>query len=154
MTDAKIEFSIGSLSFSGQGSEKWLTEQLDKIIEAVPSLSDIAVVGEEVVNSTQHQILKSESSEKFNTPLASHIKSKGGDRSQNDRFLATADWLRRRGNATIITTNVTKALSENQQKRLSNPSDALNQNVKKGFCEKNSEGFFITPDGLKHLGYD
>jgi hypothetical protein len=44
------------------------------------------------------------------------------------------------------------ALAKNHQKRLANAADCLNKNVAKGYCEKTADGFFITPDGLKHLG--
>jgi hypothetical protein len=52
----------------------------------------------------------------------------------------------------LTTSAVAKALKENHQKRLANASDCLNQNTKKGFCEKSGKGFFITPEGLTHLG--
>jgi hypothetical protein len=32
MADAKIEIKVGSVSFSGEGDGKWLSEQLDKVI--------------------------------------------------------------------------------------------------------------------------
>jgi hypothetical protein len=89
----------------------------------------------------------------FSTSLSTYIKEKGGESSQVDRFLITADWLRRRGNTKLVTSAVTKALTDNHQKRLSNPADALNKNVGKGFCEKTKDGFYITPEGLKKLGH-
>jgi hypothetical protein len=54
----------------------------------------------------------------------------------------------------LTTSSVVKALSANNQPRLGNPADTLNQNVKKGFCEKRKDGtsFFITPEGLHSLG--
>ena len=91
-------------------------------------------------------------SERFETSLASYIRSKGTNRSQVQRFLVTADWLRRRG-ATLSSTAVAKALAENHQSRLANPADCLNKNVAKGLCEKTKDGFFVTPEGLKELGY-
>jgi hypothetical protein len=86
--------------------------------------------------------------------LASHLKAKGAESNQVKRFLATADWLRMRGNEKLSTSLVSKALTDNQQKRLGNPSDSLNKNVAKGHCEKNGDDFYITPEGLKALGYD
>ena len=78
----------------------------------------------------------------------------GGESKQVNRFLSTADWLRRRGNENLTTAAVTKALRDQKQKRLTNPSDCLNNNVSKGYCEKGGGGFFITPDGLTKLGHD
>ena len=68
------------------------------------------------------------------------------------RFLTTADWLRQRGETDLTTKKVSKALSDNRQKKLTNPSGCLNQNVAKGHCEKSDGGFYITPEGLKDLG--
>jgi hypothetical protein len=86
--------------------------------------------------------------------LASHIKAKGGDTNQLQRFMATADWLRLKGETALKTGLISKALAENHQKKLSNPADCLNKSVSKGHCEKNGDGFFITPEGLKTLGHN
>jgi len=94
-----------------------------------------------------------ESSGEFTTTLASYIRDKKGDSNQVDRFLITADWLRRRGTAKLTTAAVSKALKDYQQKRLANPAECLNRNVSKGYCEKADGGLYITPEGLKHLGY-
>lgn len=84
--------------------------------------------------------------------LASHIKSKKAEKSQVLRFLVTAYWLSSRSEDSLTTTAVAKALSDHNQKRLANPADCLNQNVRKGFCEKRKDGsFFITPEGLEAL---
>ena len=68
------------------------------------------------------------------------------------RFLATAAWLSKRGEQELKTGLVSKALAGNHQKKVSNPAQYLNENVSKGFCEKNAKGFFITPEGWKALG--
>jgi hypothetical protein len=148
--EARIEFTLGVLSFSGEGEQDWLAAQLEMVLQAAPELATLAKAyplgpgkppGAEVEK------------EEFTETLASHIRAKGGDTNQVKRFLATADWLRRRGSEPLTTAAVTKALSDNQQKRLANPADCLNKNVAKGFCEKKGEAFVITPDGLKALGY-
>lgn len=84
--------------------------------------------------------------------LASHIKAKKGDKNQNNRFLATAHWLTGRSESPLTAKAVAGALADHNQKRLANPADALNQNVRKGYCEKRKDGsFFITPEGLEVL---
>jgi len=88
----------------------------------------------------------------FNGSLASYLKAKGGESKQVERFLTTAGWLYRRGTRELTTSSVAKALAENHQKKLSNPADCLNQNCSKGYCEKQKDHFFITPDGWKALG--
>ncbi len=84
--------------------------------------------------------------------LASHIKAKKAESNQNGRFLATAHWLSSREDAPLTSSAVAKALSDHNQKKLANPADCLNQNVRKGLCEKRKDGsFFITPEGLEAL---
>jgi hypothetical protein len=148
MTNGKIEFSLGSLSFSGEGEQEWLAKQLDKILEAAPDLHNIKSSDEQDIAKGQ----ATQPSGEFKETLAGYIKAKGAENNQVKRFLATADWLRRRGTSELTTSAVTKALSNNHQKKLSNPADSLNKNVSKGHCEKNGTGFFITPDGLTELG--
>lgn len=149
MTDSKIEFSLGDLTFSGQGDQDWLSEQLDKVLAAAPELQKVnAPVAPAPPLAGDNQSDQGD----FKDTLASYIKSKGGESNQVMRFLATADWLRRRGETKLTTAKVSKALSSNHQKKLGNPADCLNKNVAKGHCEKQGDSFFITPDGLKELG--
>lgn len=41
MSNARIEFTLGGISFSGEGEEVWVANQLDKIIEKIPELLKI-----------------------------------------------------------------------------------------------------------------
>ena len=87
-----------------------------------------------------------------NISLAAYIKAKKGDKSQINRFLATASWLSSRVDDPLTASTVSKALSDNHQKKLANAADCLNKNVSKGLCEKRKDGsFFITPEGLEGL---
>ena len=124
---------------------RWINEKLDLL----PLIDAVTRADEQIVRANGKA---ADEPPKFQMSLASHIRAKGADGNQVLRFLVTADWLRLRGQA-ISTTAVAKALQENQQSRLANPSDALNKNVGKGFCEKTKDGFFITPEGLRELGY-
>jgi hypothetical protein len=152
MTLSSLSLSYGSVSFSAEAeNEDWLSQQLDKFLELAKALPQQAAAAS---ITTKTPAASPTVGVKFNGALASYLKAKGGETNQNKRFLVTADWLRSRGVETLSTAGVTKALSDNHQKRLGNASDCLNQNVTKGFCEKTSNGFFITPDGLKDLGYE
>ena len=153
MANGKIEFALGSLTFSSEGEEKWVAAQLDKVLAAAPGLQTAPTKAVATGGSAEHRAATSGSSGSFTTPLGKYIKEKGGDTKQVERFLATSDWLRRRGTGELTTASVTKALSSNHQKGLGNPADCLNKNISKGFCEKKDNGFFITPDGLAHLGH-
>jgi len=149
MGQSSVNFTCGGLSFSAAGEdETWIATQLDKILGAADSLSRV------VPKAPAGQKDTGNGSEAFTGTLASHIKAKNGETSQVQRFLATADWLRLRGVDKLNTAVVSKALSDNQQKRLGNPADCLNQNVGKGYCEKSGSDFYITPEGLKTLGHE
>src|SRR5690242_10254535 len=139
MAESKVEFSVGAISFSGEGNEHWLAEQLDKVIAAAPAL---AAHGAPKSTSGGNLIADAGSDDTFQSTLATYLKTKNAEKSQPLKFLATADWLRLRGAKSIKTSDVTKALSDNHQGRLGNASDCLNKNVAKGFCEKSADGFY------------
>ena len=147
----KLEIKLGNLSFTGEGDQNWLTEQLQNLIASADILNKTTTA------TPSHHLLSSASLTPDAAPqesLATYLKTKNADKNQNMRFLATADWLRRRGEQNLTSTLVSRALSGNHQARLANPSDCLNQNVKRGLCEKKpSGGFFISPEGLNILGY-
>ena len=150
MSQAKIELTLGAMSFSGEAEQEWLGQQLDKILEAAPRLAKIETP--EAPVATDSSDSGADAGEGgFTESLASYIKANGGESTQVMRFLTTANWLRRRSDTNLTTAGVSKALQDNHQKRLSNPADCLNKNVTKGYCEKKGDGFFITPDGLRAL---
>ena len=147
---AKIALTIGNLSFSGEGDQDWLDQQISRLIDiATPVQVDNSV------NDVSSGPKPKRSVTVLTESLPSYLRTKGADTVQNQRFLATAAWLQHRGEKVLTTQAVSKALRDNQQKRLGNASECLNQNVGKGFCEKTTAGeFFITPEGWKHLGED
>lgn len=142
----RVELKIGSMSFIGEGSQDWLDGQISKLLEAVGAQQNASTnnLGGPSSEATQERAPNNET-------LASYLKAKGGDTRQVQRFLATAGWLKRRGDS-LTTSNVVRALKENQQKRLGNPPDCLNQNVAKGFIEKTADGFLLTLEGWQVLG--
>lgn len=149
MNSTKIEISVGPVSFSGEGDQAWLAEQLDKVLKAATGIAASSPRERPMSSVVDSTPVGGE----FTISLSSYIKEKGGEANQVDRFLITADWLRLRGAKSLATAIVSKALTENHQKRLANPADCLNKNVSKGFCEKSDGGFFITPEGLRKLGH-
>lgn len=154
MAEGKIEVTVAGIAFTGEGDQAWLGEQLNKILAAATELAKVqpvsATVGNERGARSGPPVIGGTESP---ATLASYIKAKSGESNQVKRFLATADWLRLRGDTDLSTAKVAKALSDNHQKRVGNPADCLNQNVRKGHCEKKGDGFFITPEGFKELGY-
>lgn len=148
-TRGKIELNIGGISFSGEGDQSWLAEQVAVLIEAAKS--------NQIIESPTNESSDNDPEQRSATnigSLNSYLKSKGAENVQVQRFLATAAWLNHRGEEPLTSSLVSRALRDNQQKRLGNPADCLNQNVGRGFCEKKPDGFFITPEGWRHLGED
>ena len=148
---AKLDIKLGNLSFCGEGEQQWLTSQLEKLISAAGVLS--VVTSHPNARSTPQASSNADGS--FQDSLATYLRAKSAEKNQVMRFLATADWLRRRGEENLASGLIARALADNHQSRLANPSDCLNQNVAKGFCEKKpGGGFFITPEGLRALGHE
>lgn len=141
---SKIEIAYGAVTFSGEGEDAWLATQLDKVLKLLEKAPPPART--ETKDTTGNP-------GEFTTSLANYLKQKKATSAQVRKFLATADWLRMRGEP-LSTTAVAKALSANQQGRLGNPSDCLNKNVGRGFCVKEGAGFYITPEGLIELGQE
>jgi len=138
MTNARIEFTLGGISFSGEGTEDWLANQLDKIIEKAPYLIKIAPVPKttkEEQEATTSPAPTEQDTAIATQPLPNFLRQKNITNQQLKKFLATAVWLHAKGNTRITTADVTKALKDSNQSRLGNTSDALNKNVAKGFCE-------------------
>ena len=147
MADAKIHIKLEGLEFSGEGEEKWVATQLDKVLAQASDLLRLSFAGGTGKEGGGDDIL----SLKTDEPLATFLKSKRVGTNQIKRFLATAIWLSGKGNQNLSTGDVTKALRDNHQPRLTNPSDALNKNIGKGFCEKVGRQFFVTPSGFASM---
>ena len=156
MSQAKLQISIGTITFSGEGDEGWLASQLDKLLAHSASTDSAGTDGTDDDSESDDKGaagggagLLSKSSP---GTLAAFIASTGGSSSQVKRFLATAEWLHRKGSQEVKTSEVTKALTENHQKRLGNAADCLSQNVSKGHCEKTGSSFYVTDEGRTELG--
>ena len=83
--------------------------------------------------------------------MATFLKEKGATTKQVLKFLATAVWIESKGKQRLSTGDITKALKDSNQSKLGNPAECLNQNVKKGFCEKDGSEFFVTTEGKDSL---
>ena len=140
----KIRIKVGGIEVDYEGSESFLNQKLHKLV------SDLSTLAKQV--PAQRDVSDSSGNTKSGASItmASFLKENKAD-SQIVRFLATAQWLHLKGSQRIMTSDITKALRESNQKRLSNPSDSLNQNVSKGFCEKEGKAFFVTPEGKDSL---
>jgi hypothetical protein len=156
MSDSKIQIKIGNIEFSGEGDSDWLSSQLDKILDKVPELLKITPLAQaEVSNNSIEKETNPKSSTNIAKPtnLAMFLKEKNATSNQVKKFLATSAFLQLNGKNRLNTSDITKALKDSNQTKLGNPSEYLNQNVKKGHCEKDgSKEFFVTSHGFEDLG--
>mgnify|MGYP006277550921 CR=1 FL=1 len=156
MADAKIEVEVGQFRFSGEGEQQWLAQQMDKILKSAESLTKLAPPPTPQPpsgggNEEKHGGDDSEH-RKTTDALPQFLQKANATKSQVDKFLATAEWLHRKGNRLIKTGDVTAALREAHQGKLANASVSLASNSKKGYCVKDGGGFYVTDEGRTHLG--
>jgi hypothetical protein len=147
MAEAKIEIKAGGAEFTASGDQQWVGEQLDKFWENAGKLASIPLERPDSGGGDKG------GSGKLDTgigrkSLATHLKEKGATSNQTKKFFQTAIWLgQTQGKHKITTREVTDALREAHQSRLSNPAQSLNNNVNKGYCEKDGNQFFVTEEG-------
>lgn len=149
MAEAKIRVSVGAFRFSGEGEQQWLAQQLDKILKSAESLIELtpsqSACGETTTigeNGGNHH--------STNEALPQFLARTNAD-SQVDKYLATAEWLHRKGYQRVRTADVTKALKDAHQNRLSNAAQCLATNASKGYCVKEGDRFYVTDEGRKRL---
>lgn len=99
MANSKIEIKIGIVKFSGEREPKWLSEQLDKILEKIPELLRIELSVPTVKPvSSLNQATKTVAmppkgtTQNTNQPLSTFLKEKKPS-SKPDIFLATSIWI-------------------------------------------------------------
>jgi len=149
MTTSKIEVQIENLSFSGEGEADWLASQLDKLLDRAEKLMAHASQSESdpqhAPADLSHNVAIAKKS------LAVFLKEQKSP-THAKKFLATSAWLEAKGQDRVTTTDVSKALKNAAQTKLTNPSLAFSACVKKGHCEKDGNKFFVTQEGKDSLG--
>ncbi|MDT0553108.1 hypothetical protein [Urechidicola vernalis] len=165
MANGRLEFKIGNLEFVGEGEQDWVTDQLDKMLERLPDLvnqSKKTVQKTDVIKTTAEPVEQSHPTDLFSTPkpttkraipenLSTFLRSKDCIDKQRRKFLGTAVWLQLNGKQRIKTKEVTDALRAARQVKITNPSHQLNQNISQGFCQKEGNGFYVTPQGVENI---
>jgi hypothetical protein len=156
MADAKLEIKVGSVSFSGEGSEAWLAEQLDKWLETLPSLHEQSADNNRDDDALDEGDDAGEGTGIENKgrgdSLAAYLKNTKSTGNQARKFLATAAWLESNGKDRVTTGDVTKALSDHKQGKLTNASQCLANNVTAGKIVKDGKRqFYVSEDGSKDL---
>jgi hypothetical protein len=151
MADAKIEVKVGAVSFTGEGSESWLSTQLDKVIKHIPDLVKVAPAPVAEGGGGAAGTAGSQGQRATGT-LAAYLTAKKATSNQTRKFLATALFLQDGGNEHLTTSAVTKTLDEKKQGKLTNASRCLSDNVSAGFCEKRGKReFYVTEDGRNEI---
>lgn len=158
MSDSKIQIKVGIVEFSGEGNQDWLASQLDKILAKVPELLKIELDSADTNSNGFNNRGAAKGGQKAgNKPsnLASYLKEKNATTNQVKKFLATAAFLQLNGKNRLSTSDISDSLKSANQTKLKNASDCLNQNVKKGHCEKDGgKEFFVTSNGFTELGIE
>ncbi|MGA9755815.1 MAG: hypothetical protein WBV23_11815 [Desulfobaccales bacterium] len=154
MTDAKIVFKVGTIEFTGEGEQEWLSQQLDKILEKAADLSAIvpqSIAPQGTESQPESHAPMGPDANIAQQTLAAFLREKNATAQQTKKFLATAVWLEAKGKNRLTTGDVIKALKDSNQTKLSNPSRSLTANVSAGFCERDGKEFFVTEDGKTSL---
>lgn len=154
MADAKLEVKAGSVSFTGEGTEVWLAEQLDKVLA---KLSDLQALGDN--GSRSPGVAENDTTDSKANPaagirvatLAAFLKEKKATSNQSRKFLATAAWLQLGGMNRISTGEVTKSLNTHNQGKLSNPAQCLINNASQGNVVKDGRQFYVIDKGFEEL---
>ena len=154
MSDAKIEIKIGQIQFSSEGEQDWVAKQLDKILAQAEKLVQLAApedTGGDGGDADGGRKPMGKDPLIATKTLPVFLAEKGATKNQVRKFLATAVWLEAKGKTRLETRDIAAALTAANQTRLGNPSDSLNKNVGKGYCEKEGRQFFVTDEGKKSL---
>ena len=140
----KIKVRSGEFSLDYTGPEKFAKDELVALAREIAGLAKEA----NAAGRASHA-LGQETERQLN--LASFLKSRDV-KLQHRLFLATAAWLQMRGRSQISTGNVSEALRDYKQGRLTNPSDCLAKNISNGYCEKTgSRSFRVSEEGFNVL---
>jgi len=162
MANARVKIKIGSIEFTSEGEQEWVTEQLDKILEKAQgleknikkvSLEPTGIVTENPITTTRPADLFSSQKTTRAIPenLSTFLRKKDAIDKQRRKFLGTAVWLQLNGQQMIKTKDVTDALRAARQVKITNPSHQLNQNIAQGYCQKEGRGFYVTPQGVENI---
>jgi hypothetical protein len=156
LADAKLEIKAGTISFTGEGSEAWLGEQLDKVLTKLSELRDHSADSgdgaDEDEETDQKQAKTPKGAQVKIAPLAAYLKEKKATTNQARKFLATAAWLQLGGMNRVSTAEVTKNLNTHNQGKLTNPGQCLINNAKNGNVVKDGKQFYVADKGFEELG--
>lgn len=144
MSEGRIEVKIGDVQFIAEGDTTWITEQLKKFLDKLPELMS-------KFSHKSRYFFHMDDAEIAEKALVTFLEETNSTDNQREKFLATAIWLQARGKSPLKTHDVTVALEENKLPAIKNPSERLNANTKKGYCEKDGKYFIVTEAGKRSI---
>lgn len=146
----KIRIKVGAVEVDYEGAEAFLNKKLPDLISQLSTLAEQVPEANDGGGGSGGGGGGAGGGGKVGT-LASFLKEAKVGNSATKRFLATAEWLHRKGTKELKTSDVTTAIRTNHQTRLGNASQCLNNNVNSGFCEKHGKTFYVTDEGRATL---
>lgn len=85
--------------------------------------------------------------------LSEFLKANNASEMLMKKFLVTAVWLHFGGKARMKPNDINEALMGIGEGKFNRPTDSLKNNIKKGFCSRDGEKFFITELGFKQVKF-
>ena len=82
---SKIDIQVGSITFAAEGDQKWLSEQLEKVLAVASSAGAIQAAAPK--SSQASKPADGPDSSKFTASLASHLKDKKAEKIKYYDFL-------------------------------------------------------------------
>jgi hypothetical protein len=153
VAEAKIEIKVGAVSFTGEGEGKWLPDQLDKVLQKIPELANVAPVSTPADGGNSGSGHPGTTHQKAKGTLAAFLAAKNAKTNKTRKFLATAVWLHDNENRNrLATSDVTSTVSKNNQGSLGNAAQCLANNVKRGFCIMDGKQFYVADEGSTEIG--
>ena len=146
----KVRIRVGDVEVDFEGNEPALYSKVPELAERLAKLND--QVSHAVDGKKGQHAGQGHGKDRQIGTLPAFLKNSDAGTRQWKRLVGCAEWLHRRGTKTLAVRDVVKALSDNHQKRMGNPSDVLSQCISKGYCEKHASGFFVTDEGRAAIG--
>ena len=143
--ESVIRIDCGGVSITFKGSEEFIRQSLPEVISEIGTI---------IADWPLAQIsVEQKSLEDRITISLPELLKRQKTTTNNSRFLTTAAWLQENYEQSLTTGKVTEALGAARQRKIGNASDCLNQNIRKGFCERRADKtFFVTPAGMEEVG--
>lgn len=84
-------------------------------------------------------------------PLAEFLKMNNANEMLMKKFLVTAVWLHHNGKTRMRPNDINVALMGIGETKFHRPTDSLKTNIKKGYCAREGDKFFVTELGFQQV---